>query len=159
MTDLQAAEWVIEWASSVPLKTENHRGAQEADWRRRAAMRLEASQHFRAARLPKTLVRPRIEFRFHFPTDRGRDNPNLGILGKPLLDALGPDKTRTQKRKTGLKVINAPGIGLIPDDQAAFLHCEDCPHNRMSVLDPAEALRAPYGRITVTITLRQESSC
>lgn len=153
---MTAGLWVIEWASSVEMPTENGRGrSQEADSARRAQMRLDASQHFRAARLPKNLVRPRIEFRFHFPTNGARDNANLGIIGKPILDALGPDKTHTQKRKGRLVVIKAPGVGVIPDDRAEFLHCEDCPHNRMSFLDAAAAIRFPYGRITVTISLEE----
>lgn len=73
-----------------------------------------------AARLPKGLLRVRIDAVLRFATVRNRDIANYTDAVKPIVDALGPPLVRI-----GRKPVAAAGYSLIPDDTPEHL---DGPH-------------------------------
>jgi hypothetical protein len=103
------------------------------------------------AHLPKGLSRIRVDIELRFPTRGERDASNYHhYCGKPTVDALGRARLyQIQKGKRAGEWVNEPGYGLIPDDNPKkFLHCEDCPHLRVS----DELGAKPFGTAVVTIT-------
>lgn len=100
-----------------------------------------AFTYARKAQLPRGLARVRIDAVLHFPTRRGRDEANYQSTLKPIVDGLGPDRTRIT---TAGKKIFAPGWGLITDDTPEHL---DGPHLAIS----PHPVAAP-GYVVVTIT-------
>lgn len=103
--------------------------------------RVAAYVYARAAGLPRGLDRVRITAVLHFATRRGRDEANYHATLKPIVDGLGPDRSRITK--AGKKVF-APGWGLITDDTPDHL---DGPHITIA----PHPVAAP-GYVVVTIT-------
>jgi hypothetical protein len=69
------------------------------------------------AKLPKGLSRVHITATLHFVDKRRRDADNLHPTLKPIVDGLGPQKTRIVKGTPRV----ALGYGLVPDDTTEYL--------------------------------------
>ncbi len=115
--------------------------------------------YLRQARIPTGLTRIRVDIELRFPTaGRNRDASNYHpLVGKPLVDAMAaPRRYQIGKGKRAGQWVVEPGYGLIPDDQPKrHLHCEDCPHLRVSEVKGPR----PYGQVVITITdLSEEES-
>jgi hypothetical protein len=112
-------EWTITINAPDRWLTANDRSGRRAQAAVIAAWRRAAFQMAQAGKLPKGLVRVRIE-----PTARFsgrapvREAPNLAPTIKAAVDGLGPqDRGKTSK---GMPWI-APGYGLVPDDSDQFV--------------------------------------
>jgi len=118
----------------------NHSYARWERARRVKAWRETTVLHARAARLPRGLERVRITALLTFETRRKRDEANYHTTLKPIIDGLGPNRSRITKSGTH---ISAPGHGLIPDDTPEHL---DGPHIRISQV---------LGKPSVLLTIRE----
>lgn len=113
----------------------------------RDAMHTYLKQH----KLPKGLTRIRVDIELRFPTNSGQEASNYHpLVAKPIVDATaGRRQYRITKGRRAGTVVTENGYGLIPDDNPKrHLHCEDCPHIRISdALGPK-----PFGELIVIIT-------
>lgn len=113
------SEWAITINAPDRWLTANDRSGRHAQAPIIAAWRRASYQMAQAAKLPKGLVKVRIE-----PTARFcgrppvREAPNLAPTIKAAVDGLGPqDRGKTLK---GMPWI-APGYGLVPDDSDKYV--------------------------------------
>jgi hypothetical protein len=143
------------WTLAFPAPSKMQTANTAKHWATASTARSDfrAATYYRAvqARLPRGLTRVRVEVELHFPTVADRDNSNYApLVAKPCLDALGRQRRYqiTKGKRRGEWVVD-PGYGLIPDDNPKkYLHCEDCPHIRIS----DERGPKPFGVLIVTIT-------
>jgi hypothetical protein len=140
----EARTWVLRFPAPAKMFTENT----TEHWRVTSAAvrewRAASFTYAQQAKLPKGLVRVRIDVALHFTDARDRDALNLHkYVVKPIVDGLS--KARTVKTKTGVRV--EPGFGLIADDSPRHL---DGPYPTIGA--PVSKKDYPYGLAVVTIT-------
>ncbi|GGN39737.1 hypothetical protein FHR83_006651 [Actinoplanes campanulatus] len=96
------------------------------------------------AKLPTGLDRVRIDIVLHHTVNRNRDDANWHpYVGKPITDALGPER-RAQSRNGAVRI--DAGYGLIPDDNPTHL---DGPF--ISLGEKVSRKEYPRGLAVVTI--------
>lgn len=98
----------------------------------------------REAKLPQGLARVRIDVLLRFTTKHRRDAANYEPTLKGCIDGLCRDKTHINKHG---KQIDAPGYGLIWDDEPKFL---DGPFTRIG--EPVNKQRYPLGLVQLLVT-------
>jgi hypothetical protein len=139
----------------------------EKDWakgRNHKAWRETAYAKAAQAQMPKHLALIRVDLELRFPTARGRRNETNyhPTVGKPCVDALGPQRQYVIQRgvRAGTSVLER-GWFVIDDDTSPPLHCPDCPHIRFGVpLTPGERLKWRFGVAVMTVTdLSGSTSC
>lgn len=143
--------WAFTFPAPAKMQTTNtakHWGAASSA---RSTFRSVTYLHAIRAKLPRGLDRVRVDIELRFPRAAVRDATNYHpLVAKPCLDSLSRARRYqiTRGSRAGTWVVE-PGYGLIPDDNPkAHLHCEDCPHLRISAaLGPK-----PFGEIAITIT-------
>lgn len=109
--------------------------------RLRKAWRDAATAAAMAVRLPRGQVqRARFDAVLRFTRVVRRDTANWHPTIKAAIDAL----------TCGSRA--HPGWGFLPDDAPRFLHCEDCPHIRVSPVPLEVKPFGPLGVLELTIT-------
>jgi hypothetical protein len=143
------------WTLSFPAPSKMHTTNTAKHWAVSSTAKSDfrGAMYYRAvqAKLPRGLTRVRVQIELRFPEWADRESTNYHpLVGKPCVDALAMPRRYqvTKGRRRGTWVVE-PGYGLIADDNPKrHLHCEDCPHIRIS----DELGPRPYGELTVTIT-------
>ncbi len=136
MAETEAQTWVLEIPAPAKMYSANTRVFWRRTYEARKAWREAAYLYAVKAKLPKGLVKVRIDVVVHFTVNRGRDNENYSPhVGKPITDGLA--------RPHG----NAPGYLLVSDDTSEFV---DGPF--VTVGEKVDKSRYPLGLAVVTIT-------
>ncbi|MEV0646043.1 hypothetical protein AB0I28_12335 [Phytomonospora sp. NPDC050363] len=132
----------------APFMNSNDRLSRWEKARRTKAWRSSAFLLARVNHLPQGLERIRVDAVLYFTTARDRDTSNYELTLKPIVDALGPDKSRVSKDKQGrLKRVEAPGWGVIPNDTPKHL---SGPHIVLDEIPLGDVLS--FGKVQLTIT-------
>lgn len=146
---MSGREWILPVRAPAPMRTTN--AARRLHWSKTSGERrmLREVVHAEACRagLPKGLAKVRVAIEVRYPDRIRRDASNLhDQVGKPAVDALGPDRTvKDHRSPTGWR--REPGYGLVADD-----HQDQVEGPLITIGQPVDRRRFPFGGLVITIT-------